>query len=304
MPIPLTSYLIFLMIPLAIAITSVQEINEMIRYYKYQSFFLAFLTIMTAVLDNKEDPLIVFILIAFAIVIPFLLGIIIEPLLARATIAQDEPWFMRIWNSLIEAFSNRQKYPQSPSEAAKIIWAQHPLTTKREYISIGLSPLLVTLAYWMVIRLFNNDAQTMSIKLLLIVFGIVLSFSLSRRLVSIVLGLIITGALYFTSKPLANFISTGAEQSLAVALSLLLLGIFMIISRQDLISQIIGLLVTDHGLFLAATRLLSKPPLVIPLVISLFLYILITLVILTVLLPDLRKTSRTLEVGDQTELKG
>jgi hydrogenase-4 membrane subunit HyfE len=92
--------------------------------------------------------------------------------------------------------------------------------------------------------------------------------------------------------------------SLAVSLTLLMLGMFTMINREDLISQIMGLLVMDHGLFLAVVRVMALPSLVSTFVVSLFLYILITLVILVILLPELHERSATIEVRDQRELRG
>lgn len=93
-------------------------------------------------------------------------------------------------------------------------------------------------------------------------------------------------------------------QGLAVSMTLLMLGIFTMINREDLISQIMGLLVMDHGLFLAAVRVIARPALISWFVVSLFLYILITLVILVVLLPELHDLAASIEVADQKELRG
>jgi hydrogenase-4 membrane subunit HyfE len=93
-------------------------------------------------------------------------------------------------------------------------------------------------------------------------------------------------------------------RSLAVSTTLLMLGFFTMINQRDLISQILGLLVMDHGLFLATVWVTSLPSLIATFVISLFLYILITLVILMILLPELHAQSKTINVAEQNELQG
>ena len=65
-----------------------------------------------------------------------------------------------------------------------------------------------------------------------------------------------------------------------------------------------GLLVMEHGLFLAAVKVIASPSVAIQFVISLFLYIIITLTILLFLLPELHRISGSIEVKDQQQLKG
>ncbi|NIV38431.1 MAG: hypothetical protein GWN58_56140 [Anaerolineae bacterium] len=123
-----------------------------------------------------------------------------------------------------------------------------------------------------------------------------------RQRVSILCSLVLTLVAYVLA---FNVLKDPQEaQSLAVSITLLMLGMFTMINREDLISQIMGLLVMDHGLFLAAVLVMPWPSLLPYFVISLFLYILITLVILVILLPELHEASATIEVTDQRELRG
>lgn len=91
---------------------------------------------------------------------------------------------------------------------------------------------------------------------------------------------------------------------LGIALALLVLGLSVMIVEPDIISQAIGLLVMEHGLFLAAIRLISGQGIIVYFVVGLFLYVMITLVILVVLLPDLYRLSSSIEVRAQRELRG
>lgn len=124
-----------------------------------------------------------------------------------------------------------------------------------------------------------------------------------RQRSSAAISLLLTAVAYVLAYNLLGGEGTRAA-ALAVSMTLLMLGMFTMINRQDLISQIMGLLVMDHGLFLAAVRVIPIPSLISTFVVSLFLYILITLVILVFLLPELHERSATIEVADQRELRG
>lgn len=91
--------------------------------------------------------------------------------------------------------------------------------------------------------------------------------------------------------------------SLAVSVALLLQGLFTMINKNDIVSQIIGLLVVDQGLFLAAVRV-APPALADLFVLGLFLYVLVTLTILLWVLPGLHHTSSSIAVAGNAELRG
>jgi hydrogenase-4 membrane subunit HyfE len=133
--------------------------------------------------------------------------------------------------------------------------------------------------------------------------------SLSRQITSVVISLGLTAvavvlAFKIMGPQPGELPDRLRTANLAVSLALLMLGIFTMINRQDLISQVIGLLIMDHGLFLAVVGVVSLSSLIPTFVISLFLYILITLLILVILLPELHQKSQTIEVADQNELRG
>jgi hydrogenase-4 membrane subunit HyfE len=125
----------------------------------------------------------------------------------------------------------------------------------------------------------------------------------SRQRVSAAISLLLTAIAYVLAFNLMRE-ESGRAWDLAISMTLLMLGMFTMINRQDLISQIMGLLVMDHGLFLATVRVIAWPSLIPIFVVSLFFYILITLVILVILLPELHEQSATIEIADQKELRG
>lgn len=93
--------------------------------------------------------------------------------------------------------------------------------------------------------------------------------------------------------------------SLAVALALLLQGLFTMTNKRDIIAQIIGLLVAEHGLFLAAVKIRTATSSTAhDFVISLFFYLIITLTILVWVLPGLHAASGSIEVDAQRRLEG
>ena len=92
--------------------------------------------------------------------------------------------------------------------------------------------------------------------------------------------------------------------SLSVSFALLLLGLSIMSNKRDLISQVMGLLVMDHGLFLAAIQVIALVSVTLLFVISLFFYIIITLTILVLLLPELHRISGSIDLDNQTQLKG
>ena len=92
--------------------------------------------------------------------------------------------------------------------------------------------------------------------------------------------------------------------ALAVSFSLLLLGLSTMIAKEDLISQVLGLLVMEHGMFLAAIRIIPSPSVTVIFIVGLFVYTMITLTILVSLLPELHHASGSVDIDQQVQLKG
>ena len=75
---------------------------------------------------------------------------------------------------------------------------------------------------------------------------------------------------------------------LAVSLTLHLAGLYyMTFPGRDIITQVVGLLVMDHGLYLAVVKIVEIPVPAAFFVISLYFYTAITIFILVILLPEL-----------------
>lgn len=94
---------------------------------------------------------------------------------------------------------------------------------------------------------------------------------------------------------------------LMVSLSLHLTGLYNMVFKRDIISQIVGLLVMDHGLYLAVVKVVPITQLAIFFVISLYFYTLITMAILVFMLPQVRRVTEQIaldEISRRSELKG
>lgn len=93
---------------------------------------------------------------------------------------------------------------------------------------------------------------------------------------------------------------------LAVSLALHLVGLYTMITREDIISQVVGLLVMDHGLYLAVVKIVDIQVAGI-FVLGLYFYTLITLFILFFLLPTVREKTASIDLStitDSSKLKG
>jgi hydrogenase-4 membrane subunit HyfE len=94
-----------------------------------------------------------------------------------------------------------------------------------------------------------------------------------------------------------------ASAHYTVTLALLVQGMFTMVNKRDIIAQVVGLLVIDHALLLAAV-LLAPPGLAPTVVLGLLFYVVVTLTILVWMLPALHRASGSIEVGANTTLRG
>lgn len=146
------------------------------------------------------------------------------------------------------------------------------------------------------IWLSHGHARVSSVVNILINLGLtVFAFSIAFRLTE-------SGQ----PKQAASLISPA---SMAVSLALLLVGLLVMIIKTDIISQIMGLLIMEHGLFLAAIAVVGAPApaLVVAFVFSMVAYIFITLLILVLLLPAVHAHAGSIEINSingSSHLKG
>jgi hydrogenase-4 membrane subunit HyfE len=94
---------------------------------------------------------------------------------------------------------------------------------------------------------------------------------------------------------------------LMVSLTLTLVGLYNMLSKRDSISLVIGLLVVDHGLYLAVAKTAAVPVPANFFVIALYFYTLSTITILVFLLPQVRRLTTSISLDDisaQSTLEG
>lgn len=94
---------------------------------------------------------------------------------------------------------------------------------------------------------------------------------------------------------------------ISVSLALHLIGLYNTFLRRDILSQVIGILTMDQGMYLAILKVVNIPAPAFLFVIALYFYTIITLIILFLVLPQFRRQVDTLsldEITQKSELEG
>ena len=106
---------------------------------------------------------------------------------------------------------------------------------------------------------------------------------------------------YYLTAPIRELSTLVTRSTLAVALATVMLGLLMMITRRHAVTQIIGFLALENGLFFAATSATYGMPLVIELGVA--LDILIAAFIFGIFFFQIRTTFDSLDVEQMTKLK-
>lgn len=114
-------------------------------------------------------------------------------------------------------------------------------------------------------------------------------------------GLVIL-AYYVEERGFRLDIGSLTSRCLSVSLAIILIGFFIMISRKKAITQVVGLLVMENGLFLGAIVLTSGMPMVIELGIS--FDILVGILIMGVFVFRLRETFGSIDTSKLNSLRG
>ena len=113
--------------------------------------------------------------------------------------------------------------------------------------------------------------------------------------------------LVFIAFLIASAFKPDVRIGLLVSLTLHLIGLYNMFAKRDIISQVIGLLIMDHGLYLAVVRIVEIPVPAALFVVSLYFYTVITMFILVILLPRLRQVTESIdlfEISEKSNLRG
>jgi len=92
------------------------------------------------------------------------------------------------------------------------------------------------------------------------------------------------------------------HNTLAVAIALFLIGFFMMVNRRKALTQVLGLLCLENGIFLAAISLTYGVPLLVELGITFDL--LVAVMVLGILVYRIRETFDSMDVSKLSRLRG
>lgn len=92
------------------------------------------------------------------------------------------------------------------------------------------------------------------------------------------------------------------HNTLAVAIALFLIGFFMMVNRRKALTQVLGLLCLENGLFLAAISLTYGMPLIVEA--AIFFDVLVAALLLAILIYRIRETFDSMDVSRLSRLRG
>jgi hydrogenase-4 component E len=107
---------------------------------------------------------------------------------------------------------------------------------------------------------------------------------------------------YLVARPFTSLERLG-NNTLAVAITLVLTGFFLMINRRKAITQVLALLTIENGVMLAAVALTTYGmPLVVEL--GIFFDVLVAVMILGILVYRIRETFASMDISKLSQLKG
>jgi|GEM_PF-4034741 len=254
----------YLMVVMALAISAAVTLKQMVRFYRAQAWVLTAVVLLTALDTGREATRDEQLAIGLLALLPATLAVVVPPLLARASLARATDGGQPERGRL----GTRARLA-----ALRDSLRDAPARADLTWLQHGHSRL--------------SRGLSAVIEMILIATAVLVAYRLIRG----------TGAADVDAA------LNDEVTSLAVTLALLLQGLFTMGNKRDIIAQIIGLLVMEHGLFLAAVRI-APAELVLLFTMSLFFYALVTLTILLWILPELHRASSSIEVTDNSRLTG
>jgi hydrogenase-4 component E len=106
---------------------------------------------------------------------------------------------------------------------------------------------------------------------------------------------------YLVTAPLSDSIDTITVNCLAISLSIVLIGLFMMVTRKKAMTEAIGLLMMENGLFLGVLSISYGMPLLVE--IGIFFDILMVVVIIGIFAYRISKTFNSIDVSFMRRLK-
>ena len=128
-------------------------------------------------------------------------------------------------------------------------------------------------------------------------------------IVNVPVSIVISGGLTFVAYLVGEsfyhpeeFTGSLGHNTLAVAISVFLIGFFMMINRRKALSQVLALLTLENGVFLAAICLTYGMPLIVEL--GVFFDVLVAVMVLGILVYRIRETIESMDVSKMRRLRG
>ncbi len=258
--------LLLILIELALLYTTYRttvhrEIKGVIAAYRWQSILLAFTTGVTAVIrmqapeaDVSQGPAFTPFLIFLIFLLPLALGILIEPILTRATVFA----------------------PETPKET-KVLGRFSFFRGVKSFIIPTPKQKAVAERIWLLQRGKSRSFSNVLFVALLAVAALIAFIGIP-------------------SDP--QIFELPDRFGLFVSITLHLVGLYNTTAKSDIISQTIGVLTMDQGLYLAVIKIVSIPVPATFFVLSLYAYTLITIVLLIIIMPQVRHTTGSIDLDD------
>ena len=160
-------------------------------------------------------------------------------------------------------------------------------------------------------HLFISSLLTLTFKVILlpyILYALMKKLEIRREIESLVnipgtmlIGIALVIFSYHLTSPITHLSTLVTRSTLAVALATVMLGLLMMVTRSHAVTQIIGFLAMENGLFFAATSATYGMPMVVELGVALDL--LIAAFIFGIFFFHISTTFDTLDVAQMAKLK-
>ena len=160
-------------------------------------------------------------------------------------------------------------------------------------------------------HLFISSLLTLTFKVILlpyILYALMRKLNIRREIESLVnipgtmlIGIALVIFSYHLTAPITHLSTLVTRSTLAVALATVMLGLLMMVTRSHAVTQIIGFLAMENGLFFAATSATYGMPMVVELGIA--LDVLVGVLILGVFMFQIREQFDSLDIRHLERLK-
>lgn len=107
---------------------------------------------------------------------------------------------------------------------------------------------------------------------------------------------------YYVSQPFIAAFESPLARLLPIAISVLLIGFFLMVSRRTALMQLLGLLIMENGIFLAAMAITYGMPLVVEL--GIFFDVLVAALIIGLMVFRINSTFDSIDTAHLRSLKG